>query len=504
MKIKTNMKIKKQTPLISRLLNVKKSLTFLKKSPDIIIKIKKINSKSNMNMFVKKVASLCLAILIIYGSFKVKSCCSGEKKCCKCSNNDNANKSQDIQDQIQKPDQTPDIPNHIQKPDQTPDIPNHIQKPDQTPNIPGQDPKQDQTQNKTPKSRGAEETTQALYEKEIGLKNLNNTCFINAVLNSIIHNKIFIKKFIEDFNKSDKKVRKPVAEAFYKFLNDYINTTGSYMRPEEFLKAIQEYNEPVKQVLQENKQGDSQEMLLHLLDTINDEFKKERKFSGTKYVGKKVGTIQDIFVPDIEQTTYFNCTCEPECKSKMKKCEPALTLIKKDGGDENIGDAFGEFFREEELEITECCTIEGKGKQLKLREMPEFKERYPNNRKGRKINKIMSLSPILWVNTGRYGISSTGKTIFLSGKVSGIKNINEIIKKYISDEVKDTIRNVDYKLASFICHRGTLEFGHYYCYAETGDGWYKFNDETATRIDDIDSKIEDEAGNVYMIFYNKV
>lgn len=51
------------------------------------------------------------------------------------------------------------------------------------------------------------------------------------------------------------------------------------------------------------------------------------------------------------------------------------------------------------------------------------------------------------------------------------------------DESNLTAEECEYRLKAVIVHSGTSKSGHYYSFVRVGEEWYKFNDQTVTRME---------------------
>lgn len=91
------------------------------------------------------------------------------------------------------------------------------------------------------------------------------------------------------------------------------------------------------------------------------------------------------------------------------------------------------------------------------------------------------------------------------------KNNDIIIYPLILNLNKYHINNINlsYKLKSIICHKGIMNYGHYYSYIcknninNNLDTWFKCNDDTVTQINNINNELINN-NNAYILFYEKI
>ena len=127
--------------------------------------------------------------------------------------------------------------------------------------------------------------------------------------------------------------------------------------------------------------------------------------------------------------------------------------------------------------------------------------------------RIRKLPAVLQININRFGINHIGDMIKINSRCEFGDYLNfdlimegtdsyELSQK--SDRIssqtaaqnikalKDSKHNNTYRLHAILCHNGTLNSGHYFCYlrvgsGESGDGfddkrWIKFNDQSVSRV----------------------
>ncbi len=107
-------------------------------------------------------------------------------------------------------------------------------------------------------------------------------------------------------------------------------------------------------------------------------------------------------------------------------------------------------------------------------------------------NAMFSSPEYLLINLNR------GKAKTLNVKVNLIENIN------ISSYVESQVDSGNYRLISVITHLGISgTSGHFiaFCYVETENSWFKFNDAEATR-----SNFQEAAstGDSYVLIYKRI
>ena len=74
------------------------------------------------------------------------------------------------------------------------------------------------------------------------------------------------------------------------------------------------------------------------------------------------------------------------------------------------------------------------------------------------------------------------------------------MKKYIERDC-GFYNESQYELYGIICHKGKINFGHYYTYIKIDErDWYEFNDSKVTYIG---REINTISTSVYALFYQK-
>ena len=72
------------------------------------------------------------------------------------------------------------------------------------------------------------------------------------------------------------------------------------------------------------------------------------------------------------------------------------------------------------------------------------------------------------------------------------------LKKYIDEECGHG-NECNYELYGVGCHRGTINFGHYFAYVKLKGAWHEFNDSMVYKI----GRINTSSTEVYTLFYKK-
>jgi ubiquitin C-terminal hydrolase len=96
------------------------------------------------------------------------------------------------------------------------------------------------------------------------------------------------------------------------------------------------------------------------------------------------------------------------------------------------------------------------------------------------------------LNLSKYYIHNNNDIIFTNPSNTNPSNTNpssSCIDLEHYTENRNTSVNLTYKLSSVICHKGMLNYGHYYAFickndtATHNDTWYLCNDDTVQQVD---------------------
>jgi ubiquitin C-terminal hydrolase len=319
-----------------------------------------------------------------------------------------------------------------------------------------------------------------------GLRNLGNTCYINSVIHCLRHNPELVEylcseRFIREVdnkNKNDKNKRKIyLIESFATIIKKTKNIPDkTIIRPQSF---IHKFDIEFKQVAL--NPNDAHEALNFLLDRFHELISRPIKIKKTRniteqakntweqFFGKNYSDIINIFYGQYENKIQCQ-SCKYVSTSFTPFNDIQVELTK------SLSKSIDIAFSGEEVEKRcEKCSTEKNVKMIKKTNISMF----PNH---------------LIVQIKRFQYTQRG----LSKKNEPI-DIPELIdiSKYYSYQNRYGI----YHLYGGIVHSGSPTFGHYVAFCKNGDSWYKYDDETVTRLNLVQLKYMKE--NAYILFYKK-
>ncbi|XP_042462291.1 ubiquitin carboxyl-terminal hydrolase 21-like [Zingiber officinale] len=306
-----------------------------------------------------------------------------------------------------------------------------------------------------------------------GLKNLGNTCFLNAVLQCLTHTVPFVQKIL----KTDHSPCFRAADgdfcsfcAFKQHVSSCLLLSGYVTSPVKFAENLSQ----ISPHFQLGQQEDAHEFLQSLLDSIHS------CCLGNKSDDWKSSLDKDSFVTQV----FGGCL-----RSQLRCCgcghlsdtfEPLLDLSLEIDNAESVVDALTSFTRLEKIDDSEiklicegCKSQVTMEKQLKLKTAPE----------------------VLALHLKRF--KNDGNTCY---KI--YDSVNFPLELDLSSFLSCPIDEVQFKydLSSVLVHIGSPYSGHYYCFVRSSPStWYQIDDRKVTRVAE-EYVLEQEA---YVLFYVK-
>ena len=322
----------------------------------------------------------------------------------------------------------------------------------------------------------------------IGLKNLGNTCFMNAVL-QIFNN---ISKFNEYLYFTNININySPITKAFQEVIKNLRRTDIKSYSPYEFNNTIIKNNPKYLK----NEPNDSRQLIQDILDSIHNELNvnkyktymlednsdycnwaKKYKYEKDSFKYENKSIIIDLFYGIQATETLCN-----NCNKKGYVFEYfnilTLPIQSKNSKYINLNDMLDDYTAEKNLESN------GKSKNFCLN-CNNFYDAFS------KI-EFYDLPEILFIYPGR--------------KKTGIKyDIRIDFKEQLEIKLSENKNNeiITYKLIGIIYHLGGVGYsGHNIAYCKRKDIWYEFNDNIVSKIYDI----KDISGKGILLFiYEKI
>ncbi len=315
----------------------------------------------------------------------------------------------------------------------------------------------------------------------VGLSNIGNNCYINAVLQILKNIPQFAYNIINLKNEDN----------FLKELqNLFINLClpgNSYISPREFKKYLGE--EKLGKIFSGNNQYDSNIFYVSLLNIIDMKLNtaKINKIDMTKYIDKTLEERQKIYkrndynskiITFIFDIFYIYFAKEIKCKT----CDYIIHVFQKIN--------FLDF---------PIVTLKGKVKSLEecfenYQKVGDVKDTCPKCKSFGMTHEciLLELPPVIIINLKRVG----ERTVYY--------NDIEIPQKLDMGKIITHPKNIStsiYELRGFIKHDGDEKSGHNYAFCKNmfDDRWYEYNDDRCIAIND---KID--LNKVFFLCYIKI
>ena len=340
----------------------------------------------------------------------------------------------------------------------------------------------------TSKNIKKEENLFDVVNKEIGIKNLGNTCFINSCLQILIHCQLFIYKLIKNSKLINEKT--PITSNFLSICKMMMETEEQSIDISNFKNLLALNHKLFEGYLQ----NDSQEFCRILLEDISRELnevkiksiyrllsnsdKKSKKLRDEdfhkNFTQREKSIITDIFYAQI--VNIFTCECKAEIYSFQKILDFPLLFPENINNDIiTINELLKLYFQTENIDFESKCEschkVYSHKKEIKISRPPEI--------------LILSLQRI------------DEKQEKLRYKVEFPQILD--IYPYVDHDCGYD-RECKYNLFGIVNHEGRIDFGHYFSFIKIGNkNWFKFNDSRVSKID----KIIDCSEDVYALFYVK-
>ena len=323
-----------------------------------------------------------------------------------------------------------------------------------------------------------------IINKEIGIINLGNTCYINACIQILIHCPLFISKLLTKINSCNKNTP---------FTNNFLYICSQIKHAKEAINISSFKNLIANKysIFQGYRQNDSQEFCRKLLENINFELNEVRNIAPYKDLSnsfskpkifryllfmeylneKEKSIITDLFYFTILPTLKCECNCE---NYPFQQLLDIPLLIPENALITNIYNLLNNFFKNETVE--------------------KYCEKCKKQTKNSKQTKIARPPEILNLCIQRFQDEQQKNECYI--EFPDILDLAEFI-----DNDLEYHGETMYYLFGIINHQGTMEFGHYYSYIKINNNdWYEFNDEEVKKLNAIDYN----SSSVYSLFYLKV
>ena len=328
-----------------------------------------------------------------------------------------------------------------------------------------------------------------IIDKQIGIKNLGNTCFINSSLQIFIHCPLFIHKLITKNKVINENT--PITLNFLSICDLMLKTKSNSISIYSFKNLLGLKHK----IFFGHLQQDSQEFIRIFLEDISKEL-NEIKYNGIyrllsnsdsknkkmrdedfhiNFSQREKSIITEIFYSQI--VNIYTCQCQSKIFSFQKILDfPLLFPEKIKNNIISLYDLLKLYFSEEYIDFEnkceKCKKIVKHKKELKISRPPEI--------------LILSLQRIDLI---------TGKKLDYSVKFEQKLNLYEFI-----DHECGYDKESKYELFGVINHQGIINSGHYFSFIiNKNNEWIEFNDSIVRKI----NYFSNYSPYVYALFYIK-
>lgn len=341
-----------------------------------------------------------------------------------------------------------------------------------------------------------------------GLKNLGNTCYMNATLQCLANTvplalHFLSGKYIADINRESRRGTGGEAANEFKSLVTQMYYNDKSVAPKSFKSLMGR----LFNVYAGYEQQDAHEFLLNLIDKLHEDLNKANHRRGgpgslpptdeaslslnarinrfwLMHMERNLSVISDLFEGLLAST--LTCLSCHKSSSSFEAFSCLSLPIPHGGGSVCYLQDCLKLFLETEKMSGEAAW-----------DCPSCKQK----RKAEKRMIIAKLPKILIVQFNRFRCEAAWQSKKLQTYVHFPIN-NFDVNQYVDHSKVETQKRPLYNLYAFLNHYGTLATGHYiaYCRAGIGSSWYMYDDASVTEV----VLSESDKKNAYILFYTSV
>lgn len=291
--------------------------------------------------------------------------------------------------------------------------------------------------------------------KYMGLKNMGNTCYLNAGLQMLIQNPDFCRVILDNRNTSEN------LKNMANFIDEYHNSEDRSIKPDKIKRIVEKKNK----IFEGNGQQDSAEFIVALMEILSEDLKNE--------------SINEIF--NIETNTTFKCKIKT-CLNKVHITgkTPFLILpipeVKPIPKDKPIPE-------DKTIDLTDCY------RAFKAKRKLEGDDKYFCEKCNKKIIASETVEVSEWSNHLIIWLSRYSNE---NGKQTKNDKVIEIPQKW----------RHKFEIKGAVIQDGSLSGGHYFYISKNKDNeWIEYNDSSTSKI--TDDRAQDLLNMAYLFHYKK-
>ncbi|KAM3147828.1 hypothetical protein pb186bvf_000156 [Paramecium bursaria] len=274
-----------------------------------------------------------------------------------------------------------------------------------------------------------------------GLKNELYFCYMHSALQGMFCITEFNDYFINSLRRIKSMIPKSLYDQmrmcrYYQELLEQINSSQN-----DYIKINSLRNYCIRR-FSPKLQHDSEEFLLYLLSSIDDEINNLNKELQVIKIQRQINIVQNLFKGVIEN----KIICR-NCNNTSINNEEFLTLSLALSKSLNLIQCLEDFLKEEKIFDYHC-------------------DKCNKKRQAFKRTKIINLPTYLLLHLKRF------KFFPKQNKINSTISFPDPL----------IIQNNQYKITSIVVHQGSLESGHYYSFGKRKHKWYMFNDQSVKLV----------------------